>query len=155
MIVGASMFRFSTIVRKVVAFCLTVLLTCHAASEGPCACSEAITNCTKSCACHAELSGHHHTSGCTSSSVTCCAASSESGPSQPCSCQSHRAPISAILPPSDAAAESTDLVQFTVTYPHRASTKPPPRSLGRLRFTRANDTWSPLALCILFCRFLA
>ncbi len=157
MIVGVSMFRLIATVRKVVAFCLALLLTCHAALEGPCACSEAITNCTNYCACHAELNGQHHTIGSTSSSVTCCAASSESSPtpSQPCSCQSHRAPIIAILPPSDVAAESTDLVQFTVTHSHRASAKPVPRSLGQLRFTRANDTWSPLALCILFCRFLA
>lgn len=158
MIVGVSMFRLIAAVRKAVALCLAILLTCHAALEGQCACSEALTNCTKSpCACHAELNGHHHTSGSTSCSVTCCAASSESSPSpsQPCSCQSHRAPISAILPPSDAAADSTDLVQFTVTHSHRASAKPVPRSLGQLRFTRANDTWSPLDICVLFCRFLA
>lgn len=151
------MFKSIQFVRRPVAVCLAVLLSCQSALAGRCVCSECPEACSTCCTCDDSLGCREANASCAGCSLGFCSDISEhsDAPAHPCNCQCHQAPLG--IPANSSVAEVglPDLVQFADFPAQTLLAAPGILSLSRIRLLGACGSWSPLDTCVLLCRFLA
>ena len=151
------MLRNAQLVRKAVAICLAVLLSCQTALAGRCVRSERPGECIASCTCRSDLTHRNAGASCAGCLQGACSGTSEPGdvPVHPCHCQCHQAPLAALPQSSVTVVGLSDLVQFFDFPSHILPAVHGNLSLSAIRLLDVGGAWSPLDTCVLFCRFLA
>lgn len=140
-------------VRRAMAICLAVLLSCQSPLAGRCVCTERPDACSTCCECDDSLRRREADASCAGCPLGICSGASEhsDAPKRPCNCQCHRAPLG--IPASSSVANN--LVQFADMPAQTLPAAPRILSLSRIRFLGTRGSWSPLDACVLLCRFLA
>jgi hypothetical protein len=151
------MYIRANMIRRALAICLAVILSCQPAIAARCACADCPESCGQGCVCADNLQDRDARSHFSKCSLVSCDSGSKGRdlPCRPCRCQCHKKPVS-LVPPS--ATTGTRLTDWALTGDFLAGARP--TASGKLSISAVPliDTSGPrsaLEFCILFCRFLA
>ncbi|QEG35869.1 hypothetical protein Pr1d_31750 [Bythopirellula goksoeyrii] len=146
---SVSMFYRARRIRNVVAVCLALWMPCPATLAGQCLCS----GCRDTSSCRISTTATGASLCCTACASKCCGNECKSEPNdkQPCSCQCHQTPFTALARSGQASSSLSDFAAFGCFWQLKMTIEPMRAASVLSSFVISH---SRVDACILLCRLL-